>query len=199
MNESTKSWRLIFTSLALLVGVAALSMTRPAFAENKMSSKSAYDFSFVDIDGELMGLEQYRGKVVVVVNTASQCGFTNQYDDLQALWENYGPRGLVVLGVPSNQFGGQEPGSNEDIKEFCSANFNIDFPMTEKTEVVGDNAHPFYKWATDELGARARPRWNFHKYIVGRDGRLLDYFVSTTNPSSSKFKKAIETALVEAN
>ena len=185
-----------FLAFCTVWGVGSVA---PALAGNNMSFKSAYEFTFTDINGAPMDLEQYRGKVIVVVNTASQCGFTNQYDDLQALWETYEERGLVVLGVPSNQFGGQEPGSNEDIKEFCATNFNIDFPMTEKEMVVGDEAHLFYQWAADELGARSRPRWNFHKYIVGRDGRLLDYFVSTTNPSSSKFRKAIEEALSAVN
>ena len=190
-----------FLHLAYLAfcAVVLVGFVFPAMADNDMSFKSAYEFSFTDINGAPLELAQYQGKVIVVVNTASQCGFTNQYDDLQALWEIYGERGLVVLGVPSNQFGGQEPGSNEDIKEFCTTNFNIDFPMTEKEMVVGDQAHPFYQWAADELGARSRPRWNFHKYIVGRDGRLLDYFVSTTSPSSSKFRKAVENALSATN
>ena len=199
MSARIKSRGFLQWAYLAFCAVVLVGFVFPAMADNDMSFKSAYEFSFTDINGAPLELAQYQGKVIVVVNTASQCGFTNQYDDLQALWEIYGERGLVVLGVPSNQFGGQEPGSNEDIKEFCTTNFNIDFPMTEKEMVVGDQAHPFYQWAADELGARSRPRWNFHKYIVGRDGRLLDYFVSTTSPSSSKFRKAVEYALSATN
>jgi len=159
------------------------------------SGPNAYDFSFPSINGDALKLSDYRGKVLLVVNTASQCGFTNQYDDLQAVWQNYQGQGLVVIGVPSNDFGGQEPGSNAEIKDFCETNFSIDFPMTEKVGVVGDNAHPFYQWARAELGQAARPRWNFHKYIVGRDGQLVDWFSSMTNPSSKKLRGSLETAL----
>jgi glutathione peroxidase len=170
----------------LVLCIAALS---PAQAT------TAYDFSFPAIDGSELKLSDYQGKVLVVVNTASQCGFTGQYDDLQQIWQRYQNQGLVVIGVPSNDFGGQEPGSNSDIKDFCETNFSIDFPMSEKVVVIGDGAHPFYRWAKNELGAAARPRWNFHKYIIGRDGQLADWFSSMTNPSSKKFRGAVEAAL----
>ena len=157
--------------------------------------KSVANFSFPSIDGGDLDLSAYQGKVLVIVNTSSQCGFTGQYDDLQAIWETYQDRGLVVIGVPSNDFGGQEPGGKEDIKNFCSVNFNVDFPMTDKVVVKGDQAHPFYQYAKTTLGSAAAPRWNFHKYIVDRDGRLVDWFSSMTNPSSKKMRSVIEELL----
>jgi glutathione peroxidase len=132
---------------------------------------------------------------VLVVNTASMCGYTPQYADLQALWEQYRDRGLVVLGVPSNDFGGQEPGSAEQIKDFCEVNFAVDFPMTDKQVVTGAKAHPFYQWAREELGSAAAPRWNFHKYLVAPDGRLVDWFSTSTSPRSGRVAKAIQAVL----
>lgn len=158
----------------------------------------AYDFTFPAISGGDLSLADYAGKVVLVVNTASQCGFTGQYEDLQTIWQDYRDRGLVVIGVPSNDFGGQEPGNNEDIKTFCTVNFDIDFPMTEKVVVQGAGAHPFYQWARQELGSRAVPRWNFHKYLINRDGKIIDWFSSMTNPSSGTMRKAIEKELVKS-
>lgn len=162
------------------------------------AASRAYDYSFPSIEGGELNLDIYQGKVILLVNTASQCGFTGQYEDLQAIWEMYRDRGLVVIGVPSNDFGSQEPGNNADIKNFCETNFNTDFPMTEKVVVVGNSAHPFYRWARDVLGERARPKWNFHKYLVGRDGELIDWFSSMTNPSSTKMRRAIENALTKS-
>ncbi len=175
-----------------LMGVLALF---PLSFLSEAQAVTAHDFAFPAIDGAEMQLSDYSGKVLLVVNTASQCGFTGQYDDLQQIWQQYRDQGLVVIGVPSNDFGGQEPGSNADIKDFCESNFAIDFPMTEKVVVSGDHAHPFYAWAKTQLGEASRPRWNFHKYIVGRDGRALDWFSSMTNPSSKKLRKAVEIAL----
>ena len=120
-----------------------------------------------------------------MVNTASRCGFTKQYADLQDLWERFQECGLVVLGVPSNDFGSQEPGSEREIKTFCEVNFNVDFPMTSKVQVKGDDAHPFYRWAGGEVGALGKPRWNFHKYLIGPDGRLVEWFSTPTKPTSS--------------
>ena len=136
-----------------------------------------------------------KGQAVLVVNTASQCGFTPQYDGLQSLWETYKDRGLVVLGVPSNDFGGQEPGSRAEIKEFCSVNFDVDFPMSDKVVVRGDNAHPLYQWLAATLGASSRPRWNFYKYLIDANGQPVAYFSSMTRPQSSKITKAVEAAL----
>ena len=156
---------------------------------------SAYDFSFVSIGGEPMPFSDFKGKVVLVVNTASQCGFTSQYSGLVELWKKYKDKGLVVLAVPSNDFGGQEPGSSDEIKTFCEVTFGVDFPMTAKVSVSGKGAHPFYRWAKTELGRRAKPRWNFHKYVVGKDGKLIDWFGSMTSPGSSRVMKVIENAL----
>lgn len=172
--------------------MAAFFLAMPIIAQ---AAPRAYDYAFPSIDGGELALETYAGKVILLVNTASQCGFTGQYEDLQTIWEQYRDRGLVVIGVPSNDFGAQEPGSNDDIKNFCTVNFNVDFPMTEKVVVVGDTAHPFYRWAKQQLGDRSRPRWNFHKYLVGRDGELIDWFSSMTNPTSKTMRRAIETAL----
>ena len=153
---------------------------------------NAHGFEFTSIAGKPLPLETFKGKAVLVVNTASLCGFTHQYADLQSIWESYRDRGLVVLGVPSNDFGSQEPGSEAEIKQFCEVNFDVDFPMTAKVHVKGDEAHPFYKWAKQELGALSQPRWNFHKYLIAPDGRLVDWFATTTSPSSEKIVRAIE-------
>nr|WP_247881417.1 glutathione peroxidase [Skermanella sp. TT6] len=158
---------------------------------------NAHDFDFVSIDGAPLPLKGFAGKAVLVVNTASMCGYTPQYADLQALWERYRGRGLVVLGVPSNDFGGQEPGSAEQIKDFCEVNFSVDFPMTEKQAVTGAGAHPFYRWAGQELGPAAAPRWNFHKYLVAPDGRLAGWFPTSASPGSDKVVRAVEAVLPE--
>ena len=158
-------------------------------------SKLAYDYKFNDIDGSELNLNKVKNKVIVVVNVASQCGFTKQYEDMQKVWVKYQDKGVVMLGVPSNDFGKQEPGSSEEIKNFCEAKFGITFPMTEKVSVKGENAHPFYIWARENHGKSSIPKWNFHKIIIGKDGKVLDTFASLTNPSSKKFIKAIEKAL----
>ena len=157
--------------------------------------KLAYDFNFKDLDGSNLSLSEYKEKVIVVVNVASQCGFTNQYEDMQKVWESYQKKGIVMLGVPSNDFGNQEPGNSKNIKNFCESKFGITFPMTEKVSVKGESAHPFYKWAKMNHGNSAAPKWNFHKIIIGKDGKIKDTFASITNPSSKKFIKAIEEAL----
>ena len=157
--------------------------------------KLAYDFNFNDLDGTQLNLKEYKDKVIVVINVASQCGFTSQYADMQKVWKKYQVRGVIILGVPSNDFGSQEPGSNKEIKNFCEAKFGITFPMTEKVSVKGENAHPFYLWAKENHGKSAIPKWNFHKIIIGKNGKVVDTFVSSTNPSSKKFITAIEKAL----
>ena len=158
-------------------------------------NRTAHAFTFVSIDGGELRMRSLAGKAILVVNTASRCGFTRQYAALQALWSNYRGRGLVVLGVPSNDFGGQEPGNESDIKEFCEVNFNIDFPLTGKVIVKGKAAHPFYRWVVGELGAVSKPRWNFHKYLIGPTGEALDWFAPTTAPNSKRIVRAIEAAL----
>ena len=152
---------------------------------------SAYKFEFVGIDGSIIKLSDYKEKVIVVVNVASRCGYTPQYEDLQSLWTSYKSKNLVVIGVPTNNFR-QEPGSNKEIKDFCETNFGINFPMTEKIDVIGNNSHPFYKWARKNFGIGAIPKWNFHKIIIGRDGKVAETFSSITKPSSKKFLKVIE-------
>ena len=155
-------------------------------SSNAEYEKLAYDFEFKDLDGSALNLSNYKGKVLVVVNVASQCGFTKQYEDMQKIWEKYQEKGLVMIGVPSNDFGKQEPGSNTEIKNFCEAKFGITFPMTEKVSVKGTNAHPFYIWAEKNHGNSAIPKWNFHKIIVDKSGKIADTFTSITNPSSKK-------------
>jgi glutathione peroxidase len=176
--------------LSLFVTVSLALAAGPATA-----GESAHDFAFTSIEGEPLPLTSFEGKALLVVNTASLCGYTPQYAGLQQVWERYRGRGLVVLGVPSNDFGGQEPGSEAEIKEFCEVNFDIDFPLTEKEHVVGPEAHPFYPWAAEQLGAAAAPRWNFHKYIVARDGRLVAWFPTATEPTAPEVAEAIEAAL----
>ena len=155
------------------------------------SSTNAYDYEFKSIDGDKIKLSDYKGKVIVVVNVASRCGYTPQYEGLQSLWSNYKNKDVIVLGVPTNNFR-QEPGSNKEIKDFCESNFGITFPMTEKISVIGSNSHPFYKWAKEDYGIGAIPKWNFHKIIIGKDGKIVDTFSSITKPSSKKFLKIIE-------
>ena len=154
----------------------------------------AYDFQFKGIDGKIIKLSNYENKVIVVVNVASRCGFTNQYEDLQKLSTLYKDKNLIVLGIPTNDFK-QEPGSNNDIKDFCETNFNVSFPMSEKTSVIGTNSHPFFKWAKQNHGKSAIPKWNFHKIIIGKDGKVSDTFASITKPSSKKFISFIEKAI----
>jgi len=170
-----------------------LYSTAHAFGE------TAYMFNFKSIDGKPLPLSEFRGNAVLIVNTASRCGFTSQYQGLQALWENYREKGLVVLGVPSNDFGGQEPGTEEEIKEFCQINFNIDFPLTEKVSLKGRNAHPFFTWAAEQLGPLSKPRWNFYKILLNKDGKAVDWFASSTAPSAKKLVSAIEQVLFEKN
>ena len=177
--------------LFLLIILMALFTTKVSGNYDKL----AYDFNFKDLDGSTINLSEYKDKVIVVINVASQCGFTSQYEDMQNVWDKYQKKGLVMIGVPSNDFGKQEPGTNEDIKNFCEAKFGITFLMTEKVTVKGDNTHPFYLWAKKNHGNSAVPKWNFHKIIVGKNGKIEDTFASITNPSSKKFISALEKAL----
>ena len=165
---------------------------------NKVSAKyekTIYDFEIESITGEKINLSKYKNKPILLVNVASQCGFTKQYEDLQNLWEKYQDKGLIVIGLPSNQFGGQEPGSNEDIKKFCETNFNINFLITDKYEVKGKNAHPIYVWAKKNFGNSAVPKWNFHKILINKDGKVEDTFSSFVDPMSKKITKKIENLL----
>mgnify|MGYP001447388053 FL=1 len=156
--------------------------------------KIFYDFNIESINGELIDFKEYKNKVVIVVNTASYCGFTNQYQELQELWDNYKSKGLVVLGVPSNSFN-QEKKNNDQVKEFCEVNFNINFPLTTITEVKGDNAHDLFKWAKNNHGKSAIPKWNFHKILINKEGKVEDTFTSFTKPMSKKIVSKIENIL----
>jgi len=156
---------------------------------------TAYDFTFRTIDGEPLPLSKFKGKAVLVVNVASQCGLTPQYSGLEALWRAKRDKGLVVLGVPANDFGAQEPGTEDQIKTFCETRFGVDFPMTAKEHVVGGAAHPFYKWIVAQFGADAAPKWNFHKYLVGKDGAVVGTFGSRMEPNDATMNSAIDEAL----
>ena len=151
----------------------------------------AYDFQFKGINRDNIKLDEFQNKVIVIVNVASRCGFTNQYDDLQKLWTTYKDKGLIVIGIPTNDFS-QEPGSNDDIKDFCETDFNISFPMSEKINILGNNSHPFFKWAKENYGSGAVPKWNFHKIIIGKDGKIAETFSSITKPTSKRFINSIE-------
>jgi glutathione peroxidase len=160
-----------------------------------MSAKSAYDFSFRGIDGGTLQLSEYRGKALLVVNVASGCGLTPQYTALENLWTARRSDGLVVLGVPANDFGAQEPGTEDEIRSFCDLNYHVDFPMTAKEHVVGSDAHPLYKWVVAELGEDAAPKWNFHKYLFGRDGSIAGTFGSRTPPDDPEISAVLDAAL----
>ena len=162
---------------------------------SKADRKSFYDLSINSIDGNEIKFSNFKEKSILLVNVASNCGFTKQYEDLQKLYELYKSNGLIVLGVPSIQFGNQEPGSEKEIKNFCEANFNITFPMTSKYDVRGNKAHPVYLWAKESYGNSAVPKWNFHKILIDKNGKIQDTFASFTNPMSNKIKKEIEKIL----
>ena len=156
--------------------------------------KVFFDFKINSISGEQIDLGNYKDKVILVVNTASYCGFTNQYNDLQSLWEKYKSEGLIVLGVPSNSFN-QEKKEDSDVKEFCEVNFNINFPMTTITEVKGENSHELFKWAEKNYGQSAIPKWNFHKILINKEGKIEETYNSFTKPMSKKITSKIESLL----
>ena len=155
------------------------------------NSEVSYDYSFNGIEGGQINLSDYKDKVIVVVNVASRCGYTPQYEGLQTLYNDYKNKDVIVIGVPTNNFK-QEPGTNDQIKDFCETTFGISFPMTEKINVIGANSHPFYKWARKDFGMSAIPKWNFHKIVIGKNGKIEDTFASFTKPTSKKFIRLIE-------
>jgi glutathione peroxidase len=184
----------IFASL--LMGAAAVVSVQADATEPVAAN--AYGFAFESLSGKnKISLAEFKGKVILVVNTASKCGFKPQYEALEKLYKTYKDRGLVVIGVPSNDFGKQEPGSNQEIEQFCRVNFGVTFLMAGKTDVTGKDAHPFFVWAHQVLGMGSTPKWNFYKYIVNRQGKLVEYYSSVTKPDSDRLIKAIETALDE--
>ena len=166
------------------------------FKNSAMSNyeKVFYDFQIESINGEIINFKEYENKVVLLVNTASYCGFTKQYDDLQKLWDQYKSKGLIVLGVPSNSFN-QEKKKNSEIKKFCEVNFNINFPLTTLTEVKGNNAHEIFKWAKENHGKSAIPKWNFHKLLINKMGKIEETYSSLTKPTSKKIISRIESLL----
>jgi glutathione peroxidase len=154
-----------------------------------------FDLSINGLNNETINLSDLRGKTILLVNVASKCGFTKQYTGLQTLYDNYKNKGFLVIGVPSNQFGGQEPGSNKEIKDFCETNFNITFPITDKVDVKGKNAHTIYRWAKENFGNSTVPKWNFHKILISKEGKIHDTFNSFVTPLSDKITKQIELIL----
>ncbi len=184
---------LTFAVLGALVSAVA-GVMGSAWAQ---AGRQPIDWSTVSLDsigGGPLPAGDYKGRVVLLVNTASLCGFTGQYRGLEELWRKYKDKGLVVLGVPSNDFGGQEPGSKEEIKRFCEATFDVTFPLADKQSVIGPDAHPLYRWAATQTGPLGTPSWNFHKILIGRDGRVIDWFTAMSGVGP-KLDSAIEAAL----
>jgi len=159
------------------------------------NTETFFDLNVNSIDGDALNLSKLKGKTILLVNVASNCGFTKQYEDLQNLYDSYKNKGFIVIGMPSNQFGGQEPGAETEIKKFCETNFNITFQMTSKYDVKGDNAHPIYIWAKETFGKSTVPKWNFHKILINKEGKVEDTFASFTNPMSKKIINKLEEIL----
>ena len=180
-----------------LIAAAVIMGPLASAARASEAAATAYDFTFQSIDGEAMPLLAYKGKVLLVVNTASLCGFTDQYSGLQELYQKYQSQGLVVIGVPSNDFGGQEPKPEKDVKAFAQTTFGVSFPMTSKYQVKGPQAHPFYRFAASKLGMFNAPAWNFHKYLVGRDGQLAAAFASAVPPDSAELLAKVTAELAK--
>ncbi len=178
-----KSKIILFVAVALTLGF--LSFTNKTLSEEMKTGNSIYQFEATTIDGKKQSLSEYKGKVVLIVNVASKCGFTPQYEGLETLYNKYSEKGFVVLGFPCNQFGGQEPGDSDDIKEFCSVNYGVTFPMFEKVKVNGDEAHPLFKFLKEEkkgtLGSKSI-KWNFTKFLVDRNGKVIERFSSSDKP-----------------
>jgi len=186
-----KSLSSLLSAGVLLAG----AISSPGYAEG--GRMQGYDFEFTSIDGEKLPLSQYRGRPVLVVNTASFCGYTPQYQDLEALWRKYRDRGLVVVGVPSNDFGEQEPGTAKEIKQFCEGNYAVDFPLTDKQDVIGATAHPFFRWIAEELGEAGAPRRNFHKYLIAPDGSIAGAWPSRVRPTDKEITAEVEGLLTK--
>ena len=182
---------------AALAAIASPVVTQRAVADTAMSRITAYAFSFPALEKGEIKLADYAGQPLMIVNTASLCGFTPQYAGLQQLWTEFHDRGLMIIGVPSNDFGGQEPGGASDIAETAQHQYGVTFPIAAKTVVKGPNAHPFYKWAAD-IRPKDVPRWNFHKYLIGRDGNIAEVFPESVEPTDTRVKTTIARALTGA-
>jgi glutathione peroxidase len=191
MTETTMIDRRTILTAALATIAAPAS-----FAQTPVSRITAYGFSFAALDGGELRLADFAGRPFIVVNTASLCGYTPQYAGLQELWTQFHDRGLMIVGVPSNDFGGQEPGGSREIAETAQHQYGVTFPIAAKTVVKGANAHPFYKWAA-EARPKDLPRWNFHKYLVGRDGYIADVFAESVEPTDTRIKTAVARALAD--
>ena len=181
-------------ALVAIMGLIFASRAKAEASANPPASQAVSPLTFVvkDIDGKDYDLSQLKGKVVLFVNVASKCGNTPQYKGLEAMYEKYSPQGLVIVGFPANNFHAQEPGSNEEIKEFCTSKYDVKFPMMSKISVAGDDQHPLYKMLTD---AKGKVTWNFDKFIVGRDGTLIEHFAAKIKPEYPKVTDAVEAAL----
>ena len=181
------------------VVAAAVQAQRELFAAAPdpaaADTSTAYQFAFEGLWTDRVPMTAFAGDVVLVVNTASRCGFTPQYEGLQAIYDEYHAQGFDIVGVPANNFMGQEPGSAEEIQEFCTLNYGVTFPMAAKTDVVGESRHPFYAWAEQQIGEAAVPQWNFHKILIGRDGHIIRAFPTRTEPMSEEVRAAITAAL----
>jgi len=158
---------------------------------------NVYQFYFKSIDGKEINLKNFKGKPIFIVNTASLCGFTNQYSDIEILHQKYKKGGLIIIGIPSNDFGNQELSSNNKVKEFCAINFNISFMLTEITNIKGEKGHPFFKWVKEEAGFLAFPKWNFYKYLINKEGLLVKWYASTTKPNSKKITAQIDQIILQ--
>jgi glutathione peroxidase len=182
---------------SIVGGLAASAFASNAQAETVMSRITANGFSFAGLNGDTIRLADFAGRPILVVNTASLCGYTPQYAGLQSLWTAFRDRGLMIIGVPSNDFGGQEPGGASDIAATAQHQYGVSFPIAAKTVVKGANAHPFYKWAA-EARPKEVPRWNFHKYLIGRDGYLADAFPESVEPGDTRIQTAIGRAFADS-
>ncbi|NNJ74887.1 MAG: glutathione peroxidase [Anderseniella sp.] len=179
---------------SILAAMIAGAVCLPAPSVNADNS-SGFQFTFAGFDGNPLPLDRFRDRAVLVVNTASECGFTGQYAGLEQLWQDYKDKGLTVIGVPSNNFGGQEPLKGGQIQNFCTLNYGVTFPLADRTDVAGRDAHPFYKWAIEQAGQEARPRWNFHKILLDRNGEIAATFATSVEPTSNQVRGAIEKVL----
>jgi glutathione peroxidase len=188
---------MLLGALGTTAALTSPAATRVAQAEAAMSQITAYAFTFPGLSGDEIQLAEYTGHPLLVVNTASLCGYTPQYAGLQALWTEFHGRGFSIVGVPSNDFGGQEPGGAADIAETAQHQYSVTFPIAAKAVVTGPGAHPFYKWAA-QARPKDVPRWNFHKYLIGRDGRIADVFASAVEPADTRVKTAIARALADS-
>ena len=164
---------------------------------NSSVNANVYQFNFNSIDGKEINLNNFKGKPIFIVNTASLCGFTYQYSDIESLYQKYKKDGLIIIGIPSNDFGNQELSSNKKVKEFCNINFNVSFFLTEITNIKGENGHPFFKWIKKEAGFLAFPKWNFYKYLINKEGLLVKWYASTTRPNSNKITREIDKVLLK--